>query len=303
MNSQAATLDPMRLALVGVPNCGKTALFNRLTGSRQRVANYAGVTVERKEGSFTRPGPAAPVQGARPARRVQPDADDARRGDHARLPARAAGGRAAAGIRRLRGRRDQPAAQPAPRARTARPRRADDRRAQHERPRARIAATSSIARSSSRNSACRSSKPSRSTTTACACSSTSSRRCRTRVRAGPSPGASRPSTRSSARSATCAASCSAIGYTEPVRKQALTRLDALVMHPVAGPAILAALLFFVFQAVFSWAAVADGLHRRRRRRAGHVVAARHCPTARCAACSSTASSRASAACSCSCRRS
>ncbi len=39
-----------RLALVGVPNCGKTALFNRLTGSRQKVANYAGVTVERKEG-------------------------------------------------------------------------------------------------------------------------------------------------------------------------------------------------------------------------------------------------------------
>jgi len=40
----------MRIALVGNPNCGKTALFNRLTGSRQKVANYAGVTVERKEG-------------------------------------------------------------------------------------------------------------------------------------------------------------------------------------------------------------------------------------------------------------
>ena len=39
-----------RLALVGSPNAGKTALFNRLTGSRQKVANYAGVTVERKEG-------------------------------------------------------------------------------------------------------------------------------------------------------------------------------------------------------------------------------------------------------------
>jgi ferrous iron transport protein B len=78
VNSQAATLDPMRLALVGVPNCGKTALFNRLTGSRQRVANYAGVTVERKEGSFT-----GPVQGARLAGRLQPDTDDARRSDHA----------------------------------------------------------------------------------------------------------------------------------------------------------------------------------------------------------------------------
>ena len=38
------------MALVGNPNCGKTALFNLLTGARQKVANYAGVTVERKEG-------------------------------------------------------------------------------------------------------------------------------------------------------------------------------------------------------------------------------------------------------------
>jgi ferrous iron transport protein B len=40
----------LRIALIGVPNCGKTALFNRLTGSRQKVANYPGVTVERREG-------------------------------------------------------------------------------------------------------------------------------------------------------------------------------------------------------------------------------------------------------------
>ncbi len=43
------------LALVGNPNCGKTAIFNLLTGSRQKVANYAGVTVERKEGKLTTP--------------------------------------------------------------------------------------------------------------------------------------------------------------------------------------------------------------------------------------------------------
>jgi ferrous iron transport protein B len=43
------------VALVGNPNCGKTALFNILTGSRQKVANYAGVTVERKEGSLLTP--------------------------------------------------------------------------------------------------------------------------------------------------------------------------------------------------------------------------------------------------------
>ncbi len=45
----------LRIALVGNPNCGKTALFNLLTGGRQKVANYAGVTVERKEGRFTAP--------------------------------------------------------------------------------------------------------------------------------------------------------------------------------------------------------------------------------------------------------
>ena len=48
-------LNPRHIALVGNPNCGKTALFNLLTGSKQKVANYAGVTVERKEGRFVTP--------------------------------------------------------------------------------------------------------------------------------------------------------------------------------------------------------------------------------------------------------
>ncbi|MFH3574922.1 FeoB small GTPase domain-containing protein, partial [Acinetobacter baumannii] len=43
------------MALVGNPNCGKTSLFNHLTGTRQKVANYAGVTVERKVGNFQLP--------------------------------------------------------------------------------------------------------------------------------------------------------------------------------------------------------------------------------------------------------
>lgn len=47
---------PSHIALLGNPNCGKTALFNLLTGSRQKVANYAGVTVERKEGTFRTAG-------------------------------------------------------------------------------------------------------------------------------------------------------------------------------------------------------------------------------------------------------
>jgi ferrous iron transport protein B len=43
------------IAIAGMPNSGKSALFNRLTGSRQKVANYAGVTVERKEGMAATP--------------------------------------------------------------------------------------------------------------------------------------------------------------------------------------------------------------------------------------------------------
>ncbi len=52
MTREPPELKTRRVALVGPPNCGKTALFNRLTGARQRVANYPGVTVERKEGAF-----------------------------------------------------------------------------------------------------------------------------------------------------------------------------------------------------------------------------------------------------------
>ncbi len=40
------------IALLGNPNCGKTTLFNALTGANQRVGNWPGVTVDRKEGSY-----------------------------------------------------------------------------------------------------------------------------------------------------------------------------------------------------------------------------------------------------------
>jgi ferrous iron transport protein B len=55
LNPTAPTA-PRSVALVGNPNCGKTALFNLLTGARQKVANYAGVTVERKIGTMRLPG-------------------------------------------------------------------------------------------------------------------------------------------------------------------------------------------------------------------------------------------------------
>jgi len=54
--SATAPVLPRSVALVGNPNCGKTALFNLLTGARQKVANYAGVTVERKVGQARLPG-------------------------------------------------------------------------------------------------------------------------------------------------------------------------------------------------------------------------------------------------------
>ena len=44
------------ISLIGNPNCGKTSLFNALTGANQRVGNWPGVTVERKEGRYTHNG-------------------------------------------------------------------------------------------------------------------------------------------------------------------------------------------------------------------------------------------------------
>lgn len=55
MSTQApvySTLDKVRVALAGNPNCGKTSLFNALTGLRYKVANYPGVTVEKKSGKL-----------------------------------------------------------------------------------------------------------------------------------------------------------------------------------------------------------------------------------------------------------
>ncbi len=45
-------IKPAYVVLTGNPNCGKTTVFNALTGLRAKVGNYAGVTVERKEGKL-----------------------------------------------------------------------------------------------------------------------------------------------------------------------------------------------------------------------------------------------------------
>src|SRR6478752_10060529 len=49
-HAEKTTRDPV-LAIVGNPNCGKSTIFNALTGLKQKVANYPGVTVEKREGS------------------------------------------------------------------------------------------------------------------------------------------------------------------------------------------------------------------------------------------------------------
>ncbi len=53
---KGGSMNSYRIAVAGNPNCGKTTLFNALTGARQRVGNWPGVTVDRKEGSYSHDG-------------------------------------------------------------------------------------------------------------------------------------------------------------------------------------------------------------------------------------------------------
>ena len=66
-------MSSLRLALVGAPNCGKSTLFNGLTGGRAKAANYPGVTVETRSGRFQTAGgnpmPANPTTAEAPVAR------------------------------------------------------------------------------------------------------------------------------------------------------------------------------------------------------------------------------------------
>ncbi len=254
MNSQTATLDPMRLALVGVPNCGKTALFNRLTGSRQRVANYAGVTVERKEGSFT--GPARQrlykVLDLPGAYSLTPTTlDEAITRDF--LLGRLA---------------DEPPPEFVVCVVDATNLRLNLRLVLELRD---LGVPMVVALNMSDLATDRGYQLDRArleqelgvpVVETVAVDHDGVRLLVDKLETLPHPGARGPVTwRESTfdeiqrTQRDVRRILQAIGYTEPVRKRALMRLDALVMHPLAGPAILATILFFVFQAVFSWAAV------------------------------------------------
>lgn len=65
-----------RIAIAGVPNCGKTTLFNSLTGSRQKVGNWPGVTVEKFEGIFSLQGSKIELVDLLGTYNLSPDSED-----------------------------------------------------------------------------------------------------------------------------------------------------------------------------------------------------------------------------------
>jgi ferrous iron transport protein B len=253
MTAHASAIDPMRLALVGVPNSGKTALFNRLTGSRQRVANYAGVTVERKEGSFV--GPAKQrlykVLDLPGAYSLTPTTlDEAITRDF--LLGRLA---------------DEPPPEFVVCVVDATNLRLNLRLVLELRD---LGVPMVVALNMSDLAAGRGYRLDRAKlerelgvpiVETVAVDHGGVRLLVDKLETLPHPGARTPvawrepsfeqiqQTQREVRRILRDA-----GYVEPMRKRALAQLDAVVLHPIAGPAILAAVLFFVFQAVFSWAA-------------------------------------------------
>ena len=67
-----------KISIAGVPNCGKTTLFNGITGARQKVGNWPGVTVEKVEGQFTIKGQRATLVDLPGTYNLSPDTEDQR---------------------------------------------------------------------------------------------------------------------------------------------------------------------------------------------------------------------------------
>ncbi len=258
-----------RVALVGVPNCGKTALFNRLTGSRQKVANYPGVTVERKEGTFNGPDDSRQFRlidlpgtySLVPATLDEAIARDAITG---RLRGEAAPDlivcvvdatnlrlslRLVLELERV-GRPVIVALNMSDLART-RGFQLDRTRLESEL-HVPVVETIAVQAGGGRELVAaidaRCAAMGAPADPAAASASAAVPRVIAPVVVPAQTSADIERTQREARRILKAA-----GYVEPLRTRALARLDAIVMNPIAGPLLLAVLLFAVFQAVFSWA--------------------------------------------------
>ncbi|MGH8132754.1 MAG: ferrous iron transporter B [Steroidobacteraceae bacterium] len=261
MNAPAAAAvgtAQFSLSLIGVPNCGKTALFNRLTGSRQKVANYPGVTVERKEGRLVGPRTGriyrvVDLPGAyslEPATLDEAIARDVVLGRHASEPAPdllvcvvdatnlRLNLRLVLELRRL-GRpmivalnMSDVAAQRGYRF---------DRAALERALGVPVVATVAVRSGGERELI--------DAIDAYGFAGVGRAGAHSRIDApAPATAADIEATQREVRRV-----LDAVGYRVPARAAMLSRLDAVVLNPVAGPLLLAVVLFLMFQAVFSWA--------------------------------------------------
>jgi ferrous iron transport protein B len=267
MNAPAAAAvaaPQLSLSLIGVPNCGKTALFNRLTGSRQKVANYPGVTVERKEGRLVGPRTGrifrvVDLPGAyslEPATLDEAIARDVVLGRHASEPAPdllvcvvdatnlRLNLRLVLELKRL-GRPMIVALN------------MSDVAAQRGYQIDRVALERALGMPVIPTVAVRAGGE-RELVDAIDTFGFAERaliRTREPLEASPPPTAAQiEATQREVRRVLAES-----GYRVPARVKALARLDAIVLHPVAGPLLLGTVLFLMFQAVFSWAKAPQNL--------------------------------------------
>ncbi len=267
MNAPAAAAvaaPQLSLSLIGVPNCGKTALFNRLTGSRQKVANYPGVTVERKEGRLTGPRSGrtyrvVDLPGAyslEPATLDEAIARDVVLGRHAAEPAPdllvcvvdatnlRLNLRLVLDLKHL----GVPMIVALNMSDVAAQRGYQLDRAALERALGVPVVPTVAVRAGGERALVEAIE-----------SYGLSERALARYRQAPSapPPADAAAIEATQREVRRVLAES--GYRVPPRQAALERLDAVVLHPIAGPALLASVLFLMFQAVFSWARAPQNL--------------------------------------------
>jgi ferrous iron transport protein B len=266
MNASAAAAlaaPQLSLSLIGVPNCGKTALFNRLTGSRQKVANYPGVTVERKEGRLVGPltGRAFRVVDLPGAYSLEPAtldeaiARDVVLGRHASEPAPdllvcvvdatnlRLNLRLVLELKRL----GRPMIVALNMSDVAAQRGYQLDRAALERALGVPVVPTVAVRAGGERELVEAIDAYRFADRALA-------RAGQRLEPAPQSAADIEATQREVRHV-----LNDSGYRVPARLAALARLDAVVLHPVAGPLLLATVLFLMFQAVFSWAKAPQNL--------------------------------------------